>query len=575
MILWHHSQSLLARLLRSPIPAVAAGFCSGILLAGTPAQVAGRAAQDDIFHSTNLLRIAIEIPEEGIRTLRQYPGRHDPQGRAEVPARVLESNTVYTNVAVHLKGVGSSRPIDQMPSLTLDFDKFAPKQKFHGLTKISLNNSAQDSTCLNEKLSRELFAAAGVPVPRADHAVVTLNGRALGLYVLTEGYSKQFLKRYFKRNDGNLYDGGFLLDIDRPLEVNSGKNRADRSDLKRLITATREPDPAKRFSGLERMLDMDRFLSMVAMETILCHWDSYSMNRSNYRIYHDPETDRMVFMPHGMDRVLGGFQPNLDLPVVPPMRGIVARAVISTPEGRRRHIERVGVLFTNLFRPEQLCQRIREIDAKIAPEMMHPETRWALHSQNPLWDVLTSGSHTQDVAALCARIAIRATHLKEQFALPREMFSPAPRLEFGAAGVAQIEGWKPKHMDDQVQVACETTNFADKEVLHVVLPPGAKSASLRRRVTLPAGQYRLLGKVKAAGMGDAGVGSSIPAVMVHYSGNRFGSEIQPVDWTDLAYDFEVVAGPALEEVELIFDLRKGPGEVWFDSGSLRLSRPEH
>src|SRR5437667_6690703 len=217
MILSHHSQSLLARLLRSPIPAVAAGFCSGILLAGTPAQVAGRAAQDDIFHSTNLLRIAIEIPEEGIRTLRQYPGRHDPQGRAEVPARVLESNTVYTNVAVHLKGVGSSRPIDQMPSLTLDFDKFAPKQKFHGLTKISLNNSAQDSTCLNEKLSRELFAAAGVPVPRADHAVVTLNGRALGLYVLTEGYSKQFLQRYFKRSDGNLYDGGSLLDMDRPL----------------------------------------------------------------------------------------------------------------------------------------------------------------------------------------------------------------------------------------------------------------------------------------------------------------------------------------------------------------------
>jgi hypothetical protein len=299
------------------------------------------------------------------------------------------------------------------------------------------------------------------------------------------------------------------------------------------------------------------------------------MNRSNYRVYHDPEADRMVFMPHGMDRVLGGFQSNLDLSVVPPMRGIVARAVISTPEGRRRHIERVGVLFTNLFRPNQLCERIREIDAKIAPEMMHPETRWALHLRNPLWDVLTSGSHAQDVTDLCGRIATRAMHLKEQFAQPREIFGLAPQPEFGAAGLAQIGGWKPKHMDDQVQVTCEATNLADKEVLRLVLPPGAKSASLRRRVTLPAGQYQLLGRVKAAGVGDPEGRSSIPSVMIHYSGNRFGSEIQPVDWTDLTYDFEVVAGPALEEVELIFDLRKGPGEVWFDASSLRLIRREH
>src|SRR5262249_19471975 len=151
----------------------------------------------------------------------------------------------------------------------------------------SLNNSVQDSTCLNEKLARELFAAAGVPVPRADHAVVTLNGREFGLYVLVEGYSKQFLKRYFKRTDGNLYDGGFLRDIDSPLEVNSGKNPRNRTGLAKLLAATREPDPDKRFLALERILDMDRFISMLAMETILCHWDSYSMNRSNYRVYHD------------------------------------------------------------------------------------------------------------------------------------------------------------------------------------------------------------------------------------------------------------------------------------------------
>src|SRR5204863_9330491 len=110
--------------------------------------------------------------------------------------------------------------IDQRPSLTLNFSKAGSKQRVHGLTKISLNNSYQDITRLHEKFSRELFAAAGVPVPRADHALVTLNGRDLGLYVLTEGFSKDFLKQHFKRADGTLYEGGTLRDINQRLQIN-------------------------------------------------------------------------------------------------------------------------------------------------------------------------------------------------------------------------------------------------------------------------------------------------------------------------------------------------------------------
>ena len=47
--------------------------------------------------------------------------------------------------------------------------------------------------------------------PRANYVRVNLNGKALGLYLLTEGWDKTFLKRYFKNLKGNLYDGGFAL----------------------------------------------------------------------------------------------------------------------------------------------------------------------------------------------------------------------------------------------------------------------------------------------------------------------------------------------------------------------------
>ena len=114
-------------------------------------------------------------------------------------AEIREGQTTYTNVALHLKGAaGSFQSVDQKPALTLNFDRFAPGQRFHGLTKLSLNNSVQDPTFVSEQLCRELFLKANCRAPRCT-ARVGLNGRDLGLYVLTEGWDKQFLKRTFKR----------------------------------------------------------------------------------------------------------------------------------------------------------------------------------------------------------------------------------------------------------------------------------------------------------------------------------------------------------------------------------------
>ena len=98
--------------------------------------------------------------------------------------------------------------------MTLNFDKNAKGQRFHGLSKLSLNNSVQDPTLISEQFSREMFLKAGIATPRASHAVVELNGRDLGVYVLVEGFNKQFLRRHFKNAEGHLYDGGFLKDVD-------------------------------------------------------------------------------------------------------------------------------------------------------------------------------------------------------------------------------------------------------------------------------------------------------------------------------------------------------------------------
>src|SRR3989442_7030369 len=102
---------------------------------------------DGLFSKEQVLQLEIGIPNKGMDSLRQYEWNREmkPGDRVPVPATVREGTLVYTNVALHLKGAaGSFRPVDDKPGFTLNFDKLAKGQRFHGLEKISLNNSVQD-----------------------------------------------------------------------------------------------------------------------------------------------------------------------------------------------------------------------------------------------------------------------------------------------------------------------------------------------------------------------------------------------------------------------------------------------
>ena len=243
-------------------------------------------------------------------------------------------------------------------------DKFADDQTFHGLDKLHLANSAQDPSYLSELICGEICKAVGVPAARISHAVVTLNNRKLGFYYLKEGYDKNFLRRYFKNPDGNFYDGGFLRDIDQPLHLISGKGDVpDRKDLKALLDACREPDAAKRFAALEKVLDLPEFLSLCVVEVLMADWDGYPMKPNNYRVFHDTERDKLVFLPSGMDQMFG----DLNWGVLPGFNAIVARAVVSTPEGKKRYIARFREIMKDLYKPEELVKKLDEAEKRIQP----------------------------------------------------------------------------------------------------------------------------------------------------------------------------------------------------------------
>ena len=503
----------------------------------------------DIFEGTNVLRINITIPEAGMQLLRRDGGPNyggDPdRKRPEARATIRDGSRTYNDVAVQVKGAaGSWRPIDDRPGLTLRFDKYVKGQTFHGLEKFSLNNSVQDPTYIHEKISRELFEKAGIPVPRSDYAVVTLNGRPLGLYVLVEGFNKQFLQRYFKNVSGNLYDGGFCQEVTTRLNVNSGDNPEDQRDLEKLARAAADARVNNRLSDLNAVLDMDRFLTMIALEVLLCHWDGYAMNKNNYRVFSDKESGKMVFMPHGMDQMFGVGGMGTTTAIFPQMKGMVARAIVGTTEGRSRYRMKLMELRTNLFNVEKITARVRELEARVRPVIAEISSRAAPR-------------HQSYVNSLCRNIALRAESLDLQLG------EPAVEMKFDKSGIARPNQWRPRNPErgghfDKVAGPNGTQ-------LLLLQSDIGRALSWRSNGSLPKGRYRFEGRIRTQ---PAQAGQGVGAVL-RISGARQYQMVQSDNnnWVLGSYEFEV--HEQIADVELICEVQ-GLGSAWFDIGSLRV-----
>jgi spore coat protein CotH len=104
-------------------------------------------------------------------------------------------------------------------------------------------------------------------------------------------------------------------------------------------------------------LDINRFAAFMALEVLICHHDGYALDRNNFRIYHDLGTDRMVFIPHGMDLIFD--QPRLHLEGR--WRGTVARAFMETQEGRHLYRQRVVELAKLAYGSNDLEKRLDEL----------------------------------------------------------------------------------------------------------------------------------------------------------------------------------------------------------------------
>jgi spore coat protein H len=507
---------------------------------------------DEIFDNKTILPIRIEVSSNELARLR----RND---REPVRATVHEGSNVWRDVGLHVKGAaGSRRQIDDpKPALTLSFNKFAVDQRFHGLRKIHLNNSVQDSSYMCENICGELFRKAGVPAARVTYATVSLNGRKKQLYVLKEGFTKDMLGIYFRNTRGNLYDGGFLREITEALENDGGSDDVkDRSDLKALAKAAQEQDPDKRWEELNKILDVDRFLTYAALEIMTWDWDGYVKNRNNYRIYHDLETGKMVFFPHGMDQMFWeptGTGPKTRSEAVMPsdwFGPLVAQGLIKgTSQGKRLYQKRFGEVFTNVFHIETLTNRVDQLAALLRPHL--------------------GSDYEGQVKRMRELIVGRHAFLH------RMLSEPAPVPLLFSNGMAPVKKWEITAVPiDPANAKRDRVEIEGRKALHISTTTNT-AASWRSTVLLTRGQYRFEALAKVAGVESLSNTNKGAGAGIRHSGIRKprANKVEgDSGWVPLTYEFPVPHEE--DEIQLLCELRAAKGEVWFDLGSLRLVKLE-
>ena len=351
---------------------------------------------DAYFALDRVLDISIEIAPEDWDTMR-YQTRTFEDLMAEIEkyqlsqpfadiytwfsGEVTVNGETYANVGVRKKGFLGSQS-DTKPSLKLRFDKYVDDQSLGGaIERMTLNNSIQDVSMVNTCLAYQIFAATGSPSPRCNFATVTVNGKNLGLYVHVEEIKKPFLARHFDSAEGNLYEGtisDFTSSHRGTFEKKTNEDENDWSDIDAVVAALQGPSEAG-LEALGELVDLERFLSFWATESLVGHWDGYTGDRNNYHFYREPD-GKFVFIPWGVDDVFHlKDDPNPFDDISDPPPSVLALSAIpnrlyNIPEWRTKYAARLKEILNSVWNEEELLARVDQM-AALVQQYALPEVR--------------------------------------------------------------------------------------------------------------------------------------------------------------------------------------------------------
>jgi spore coat protein CotH len=284
------------------------------------------------------------------------------------------ANLTVDGVAVRQVGVrsrGEGSRDEEKPGLKVDFDKYVPAQEYYGYKSLVIDNLTQDASMLRERLSFLVFEAMGIAAPRNAHARLTVNGQYWGLFALVEPVSKPFLEARLGEKSGTLFDYEWRFPYDfswlgsqpseyvpLPFQPQTNEDRADlATGLVAFVRAINEEPDATFLAAMAGRLDVDRFLTHVAIENAIAEGDGIVGNQglNNFYLYEYGAKNRFVFIPWDKDSTFrSGTWPlyrNLET-------NVLTRRLVADPAKRQVYADAVSRTVDEFLNPRWLTPQL-------------------------------------------------------------------------------------------------------------------------------------------------------------------------------------------------------------------------
>lgn len=295
---------------------------------------------------------------------------------------VTVDGTVIDSIGVKQKGFFSNWGAGGSfkKPLKISMNEYVSGQKYDGLRKINLSNGFQDPSMMRDALAYKFMRDAGIDAPRTAYTKLYLNGTYWGLYLMVEEVDKRALKNWYEADSGNLfkcinntslsYQGSSMANYTDEFELQTNE---ETNDWSRLIYLTRKiATPQANFEdSILQVLNIDRYLYVLASDIIMLNWDSYYDHGRNFFLYQNPESNLMDWIPWDYNLAFSTTNTDLIVDYSQTSDGPkqLVKKIQEDPELRSSFFDHVCILMDNYFTTSHLGPYITSTAALIRPAL--------------------------------------------------------------------------------------------------------------------------------------------------------------------------------------------------------------
>ena len=301
-------------------------FLSAAVLPGQVAPPASTIFDQDAVHE---IRLTFKEADWYEQLTADYAAARDNTPYRE--ASIVWGQHKFDSVGVRFKGNSSySGATTKKKPFRIKLNQFVKGQKIDEMASFGLSNGWNDPSFVREKAYYEMAAKTGLAAPRSNFAALYVNNEYWGLYILGEIVNGDFLDHHFAKGDrdGNLYKaqspGANLAYLgEDPAAYQSffsKESNEDANDWTDLIELARifEQTPSADLPGkLLNLVDVDSFLTALALDNLTVNTDSYVGMAQNYYLYRRSSDNKWVWIPWDPSLAFGalGQGSTADLPL--------------------------------------------------------------------------------------------------------------------------------------------------------------------------------------------------------------------------------------------------------------------